>query len=386
MPNVDLFPSSILGSLPRPRWLIQVLRDRDKGNIPDIEWQSLAEYAVREALDIQEGAALDIISDGEQRRDGFLTFVLDRLFGLRRMSLEERLRAEDAIETDALLTASHVPTNAIKSPVVTDTVRVLNPHKGIVLEEVDYLRQQATQKIRVSLPGPYTLSRTLWTEAHSKRVYETADDLAGDLVELLRDEIKQLAQRNVAVIQIDEPALARLADRSSGATFAGAFLPAATNLELERSSAITLVNALTAGNNSVPIMLHVSKSSWSRSDTVSHSVDLHAIEPLVEQLDVAQLALGAFDPDDAEMEILGRLSQSKSIALSVVSAWSDAVESPELIVERTQRALKYIQSERIILAPDTGFAPFAERNLTTSETAKAKLESMAEASRHLRGG
>src|SRR5215203_3330801 len=193
IPNVDLFPSSILGSLPRPRWLIQVLRDRDKGNIPDVEWQSLAEYAVRDAVDIQKGAALDIISDGEQRRDGFLTFVMDRSFGLRRMSLEERLRTEDATETNALLTALHVPTNAIKSPVVTDTVRVLNPLKGIVLEEVDYLRQRVKQKIRVSLPGPYTLSRTLWTEVHSKLAYETADDLAGDLVELLRDEIEQLA-------------------------------------------------------------------------------------------------------------------------------------------------------------------------------------------------
>jgi 5-methyltetrahydropteroyltriglutamate--homocysteine methyltransferase len=384
--DLPLFPTSLVGSLPRPRWLIQVLRDRDQGNIPDIEWQGLAEHAVRDAVQLQESVGLDIIGDGEQRRDGFLTFVQDRLFGLRRMTLAERIRLEPgALDLEARLAQLDVPLGAIKSPIASDTVRVLNPHKGIVLEEVDSLTQQTPGPIRVTLPGPYTLSRTLWNSAYSGRVYESRTDLADDLVKLLRAELDRLAERGVLEVQIDEPGLAWLSQEPWESTFAGALLTTTRDQMLEEAYATAIINDLCEGIHSPSIWLHVSRTSWTRARLpTARPVSLYRMTSLAFAANVAGVGLPVQYLDDAGLVALGGLAEDKRIALGVVAARSDSVESPQSIVELVKRALRYMPAEQIHLTPDMGFAPFFERNLNTLETSRAKLESMVEAARRLR--
>jgi 5-methyltetrahydropteroyltriglutamate--homocysteine methyltransferase len=385
-PDLPLFPTSLVGSLPRPRWLIQVLRDRDQGNIPDVEWQGLAEHAVRDAVQLQESVGLDVIGDGEQQRDGFLTFVQERLFGLRRMSLAERVRLEpNAAAIEARIAELDVPLGAIKSPVVSDIVRVLNPHKGIVLEEIDYLRRQTARPIRVTLPGPYTLSRMLWSQSHSRRVYESPRDLADALVPLLRAELVQLSERRVHEVQIDEPGLAWLAQEPWESTFASAFLRATPKKILEEAQATEIINDVCEGIESPAIWLHVDRTSWTRSRLpAARPINLHRLTSLVWPLCVAGVRLPVHYLDDAGLTALGGLAETKRVALGVVAARSDSVESPQTIIELVNRALTYMPAEQIHLTPDMGFAPFFERNLNTLETAQAKLESMVEAARRLR--
>jgi 5-methyltetrahydropteroyltriglutamate--homocysteine methyltransferase len=385
MTDLPRFPTSLVGSLPRPRWLIQVLRDRDQGNIPDIEWQALAEHAVRDAVQLQETVGLDIVGDGEQRRDGFLTFVQERLFGLRRMSLAERVRSEaDPGRIQTRLMQLDVPTSGIKSPVASDTVRLLNPHKGIVLEEVDYLVGQTSRPVRVSVPGPYTLSRTLWSNAHSKRVYASADDLADKLVALLRDEIARLAERGVSDVQIDEPALAWLAQESHEPTFAGALIRGAGDLLTERALAFGIIANLCENITTPTLWLHISQGDWTRMDVLPQSLGIDFLVTFVSPLNVHGVSLPIDYEDESVLFTLGCMADSKHIALGVVAARSDSVESPESIVQVVQRVLTYVPVEQIHLTPDVGFAPFFERNLNTLETAQAKLESLVEAARRLR--
>ncbi|MFN0073586.1 MAG: vitamin-B12 independent methionine synthase [Chloroflexota bacterium] len=387
MSNLPLFPVSLLGSLPRPRWLIQVLRDRDAGNIPDVEWQQLAEHAVRDAVQVQEAAGMDIVTDGEQRRDGFLTFVADRLFGLRRMSLSERIRLEsDPRATESRLTSMDVPLNALKSPVVSDSVRILNPNKGIVLEEVDYLAQQTTRPIRVAIPGPYTLSRSIWTAAHSQRVYDSPDALGEDFATLVRDEIRQLVKRGVSVVQLDEPSIAALTHSASESTFRGAWFPGVDDLETECASAVRLINDTFHGIQGIERVIHISQANWSRTVPSALNHDLSSVISVLEMINVDQINLSAALTTSGLLQAIRQFKSTKRIGLGVVSARSDRVESVDEIVEHARTALQHLSPEQLCLTPDTGFAPFAERNLNTTETAQAKLSALAEAAVRLRRG
>lgn len=385
MSNLPLFPTSLVGSLPRPRWLIQVLRDREAGIIPDIEWQMLAEHAARDAVHDQNESGLDIVTDGEHRRDGFLSFVVERWYGVRRMPLAERLRTiGEEPELEARLQRLDVPLTAIKSPVVTDKLRVLHPVRGTVQDEADYLRQISTKPVRIALPGPYTLSRTLWSSELSPRAYSSMKLLAAEIVAILRDEIAQLRDRGVAFIQLDEPALAALAAVENCATFSGTLLPAIESPDSELWSAVALINATLSDAAGVRTVLHVSQRNWTRQPQMGSDMDITMLMPYLEAMCVDQLSLGAASRDLAQAESLGQLSHEKEIGLGAISARDDVVESAETIAMRVRAFLPHIPAERIVLTPDSGFAAYAERNLNTLETAKAKLTELSKAAAILR--
>src|SRR5690349_3752790 len=117
MPILPLFPVTTVGSLPRSRDLLRALRAKQRGDLSQIDFDVVADDAVLAALRVQEDAGVDIVTDGEQRRDNFYSFVADKLDGVRLMSLAEMLdHVEDKVGFEKLLQTLDVPAYSINNP------------------------------------------------------------------------------------------------------------------------------------------------------------------------------------------------------------------------------------------------------------------------------
>ncbi len=119
-----LFPVTVVGSLPRPQPLLDALRRRQAKRIRSATFDRVVAQAVQEAVALQEQAGVDIVSDGEQRRDNFYSFIVESVDGIRLMSLAELLDyVENKAAFERLLNALDVPAFAIKNPVVVGPVQ-----------------------------------------------------------------------------------------------------------------------------------------------------------------------------------------------------------------------------------------------------------------------
>ena len=109
-PQLPLFPVTVVGSWPRPQYLLDALRKRQKGQLSFEEFQNVADKAVLETLRYQDEAGVDIVSDGEQRRDNFYSFVVEKLDGVELMTLADLMdHVEDKMGFDSILRSMDAP-------------------------------------------------------------------------------------------------------------------------------------------------------------------------------------------------------------------------------------------------------------------------------------
>ena len=379
----QLFPATTVGSWARPSELIQALRGRQAGAISADEFDAVADRAVLEALRYQEEAGMDLVTDGEQRRDNFYSFVVDKIDGLRLMAVSDLLPyVPDRARFEETLRALDVPAFAIKSPVAVGKLRV---RAGLAQDEVAFLQQHTDKPIKVPLPGPYLLSRAAWFEELSKDAYPTQEALAADVVQILREEIIALRDRGVAFIQLDEPTLTQVVyGEESAETFMCAALAARRDPTEELEFALQLMNETVSGIEGCRIGVHVCRGNWSRREDVLLEGNYGPLMPYLVQMNVDQLVLEMATPRAGEIAVFREYANEKEIGLGVVNPRSDEVEDAETIVKRVKALLQYFDPEKIFLNPDCGFGTFAERPMNTAEVAFHKLEAMSEAASLLR--
>ena len=130
---------------------------------------------------------MDIVSDGEQRRDNFFSFVAEKLDGVRLMSLAELLDyVEDKAGFEEMLGTLDVPAFSMMNPTAVGRLARRAP---LALDEYRFLRQHTGKPIKIPLPGPYLLTRAMWVEGLSSATYPTKEALADDVVRILREEL-----------------------------------------------------------------------------------------------------------------------------------------------------------------------------------------------------
>src|SRR6266705_6088513 len=160
MSKTKLFPVTVVGSWPRPAWLVQALRKRQSGEITQAEFNRVADDAVLAAIKYQEDAGVDIVTDGEVRRDNFYSFVVEKLSGMQLMKLSQLLDyIKDRASFEETLRALDVPSFAIKSPIVVDKI---GERDGLAVDELRFLKHHTSRQTKVPLPGPYLLTRSSW--------------------------------------------------------------------------------------------------------------------------------------------------------------------------------------------------------------------------------
>ena len=384
MAQTKLFPVTVVGSWSRPAWLVQALRRRQAGEISKEEFNRIADEAVLAAVKYQEDAGVDIVSDGEVRRDNFYSFVVEKLSGMKLTKVSELLDyVKDRAGFEEVLRALDVPAFAIKSPIA---VEKLGRREGLALDELDFLKQHTTRQTKIPLPGPYLLTRSSWFEGLSEKAYPTPEELSEDIVRLLREEIIALRDHGVDFIQFDEPSLSQVVyGDEAGETFMCAALSSRKDPTDELEFAVRLMNDTVDGLDGVKFGVHVCRGNWSRKEEVLLKGNYGPLLPYLMRMHIDQLVLEMATPRAGELDVFKEYANEKELGLGVVNPRTDEIEPPAMIVQRVKQVLKFFEPEKIYLNPDCGFGTFAERCVNTPETAYRKLKAIGEAAALLRG-
>ncbi|MGQ0613585.1 MAG: vitamin-B12 independent methionine synthase [Planctomycetaceae bacterium] len=372
------FPVTVVGSWPRPAWLLAAM----KRGAPDLA--ALQDEATLLAIKYQEDAGVDIVSDGEQRRDNFYSFICGRWEGLRLMSMAELLdHVEDKAGFEDLLDALDVPAYAIKNPTV---VGRLSPRAPLALDDYRFLRAHTRNPVKITLPGPYLLSRSLWVKSLSQGAYPTREALADDIVKILREELLDLARAGAEMIQLDEPVLTELvfAGKSATRTFMCAALAASANPDGELDFAVDLVNRVVDGVSGPLLALHVCRGNWSRNEEVLLEGSYDPLIPYLARMKIHQFVLEYATPRAGSLQALRGLPAGAQLGLGAVNPRTAEIESAESIVAKAREAAEVLGQDGVFLNPDCGFGTFAERPVATAETAYRKLAMLARAASLLR--
>lgn len=380
---MSLYPVTVVGSWPRTPRLIDALRKREDGLSTFEEFNLVADDAVLAAIKYQEEAGLDIISDGEQRRDNFYSFVVEKLHGIKLMTVAQLLdHVKDRASFEETLRALDVPAFAMRSPVATGEVR---KKMGLAGDELAFMRAHTNRKIKIPLPGPYMLTRSAWFPGLSDATYPSIEDLGNVVSTILREELLSLKEAGADFVQFDEPVLSQVVHGAEGAeTFMCAALASRKDPTEELDYARELMNRTVKGISGIKTGIHVCRGNWSRKEDVLLKGNYGPLLPYLMEMKIDQLVLEFATPRAGELKVFKEYESDKELGLGVVNPRSSDIELPELIVKRVREAAKYFDPEKIYLNPDCGFGTFAERPVNDAETAFAKLKSISMAAKTLR--
>ena len=386
--NLPMFPTTVVGSWPRKREVLRGLRDKREGRITEEQFNEIANQSVLECLKYQEDAGIDIVSDGEQRRDNFISFVSEKIENVKMLTVSELLDyVEDKASFEEILGTLDVPAFSLTNPAAVGKIRRRHP---LAVDELRFLKQHTSKPIKVAIPGPYLLSRSMWIEGLSQEVYPTREDLAVDIVQVLRAEIQELIAEGAYFIQMDEPVLTEIVftQKNANRTFMCGALTAKADAEEELKFATSLINQVTEGmrGRGTKIGVHVCRGNWSTDETTLLHGPYDPVMPYFKQMDIDQLILEFATPRAGELNTLTQLTgKDVELGLGVVNPRIQQIETPEDIVARVTEASKYIPAEKIFLNPDCGFGTFAQRPMNSEEKAFEKLKFLVEAASLLRG-
>jgi 5-methyltetrahydropteroyltriglutamate--homocysteine methyltransferase len=339
---VTLFPTSLVGSYPQPDWLID--RARLAGRFPPRVrarelWRPAPEFlaeaqedATLVAIRAQEEAGLDIVTDGEIRRESYSNHFATALEGV------------DTDNPGEALDRSGHP-NPV--PRVVGEIRRPGP---IQRPDLEFLRAHTDRTVKVTVPGPFTMSQ------------QAQDDFYGDpralalaYAEAVNQEVRDLFAAGADIVQLDEPYMQARPEP------ARAYGLAALNRALDGVTGTTAVHICFG----YAAIIHDRPSGYSfLPELADCPCDQVSIETAQSNLDPS---------------VLDHLA-GKTIILGVIDLSTPDVETPQVVADRVRRALPYVAPERVVLAPDCGmkYLPRA--------AADGKMRSMAAAARELRAG
>ncbi|MBL9086034.1 MAG: 5-methyltetrahydropteroyltriglutamate--homocysteine methyltransferase [Planctomycetia bacterium] len=374
-----------VGSWPRPRWMLRAIHDRLEGRMSDEEFQATADDAVRLAVEAQLRAGVDVVTDGEQRRDSYASFVGARLDNCQLVPVTDLLPyVEDPAAFERELRALDVPAEKVRHPAVFG--RLSRP-RPLARHEAAFVRGLTDRPVKVALPGPYLLTRTLWMECVSDRAYATREALAADVVRVLREEVAELLADGVALVQLDEPVLSEVVfgAPSRQRTFMCGALDARRDPAEELALAARLLGEVTATFPRDRLAFHVCRGNWTPDERAALAGDYGPLLPFLADAPVGLLVLEACTHRAGALEVLADLPRRLRVGVGVLDQKSPRVESVDEVHARMARAVAQFGPDRVVFHPDCGFATFADNPIAPAAVAEAKLRVAAEAARRFAG-
>jgi 5-methyltetrahydropteroyltriglutamate--homocysteine methyltransferase len=335
-----LFPTTLVGSYPQPEWLIDRkklagrfpprVRAKELWRIPEPYLEEAQDDATVLAIKAQEEAGLDIITDGETRRESYSNRFATALEGV------------DIDNPGSALDRSGHP-NPV--PRIVGTIRRKHP---VEVEDLLFLKKHTSRKTKITVPGPFTMSQQAQND-----FYKSAEEAAMDYAAAVNEEIKDLFAAGADVVQVDEPYMQARPEK------AREYGLKALNRALEGVTGTTAVHICFG----YAAIIHARPSGYSFLPELAEcSCRQVSIETAQSNLDCA---------------VLEKLP-GKKIMVGVINLDDMAVETPQKVVERARRALKHLKPQDMILAPDCGM------KYLPREVACGKMKALVEGARLLR--
>ena len=373
-----------IGSWPRPRWMLQAMHDHMEGRLSEADFQATADDAVRLAVEAQLRAGVDVITDGEQRRDSYSSFVAGILDNCQLIPLTDLLPLVDDPEEFAReLRALDVPAGDVRHPAVFGR---LGRSRPLAVHEFEFVRRLTPTPVKIALPGPYLLTRTMWMECISDRAYATREALATDIVRVMREELAFLLAAGVSMVQFDEPVLSEVV--FTGAKTQRSFMCGALSEKGDAASELAfareLVNAVVSGFPAERLGVHMCRGNWTAAEEACLSGDYVPLLETLSAFKVGTLFLELCTPRAGEMDVLRGLPDHMRIGVGAVNQKHERIETVEEIMHHVEHAIQMFGAQRVLLNPDCGFATFADNPISSAATAEAKLANMVLASQRLR--
>jgi 5-methyltetrahydropteroyltriglutamate--homocysteine methyltransferase len=358
---VTIHRAEVVGSLLRPNYLIEARAQWEAGTMTAPEFKRTEDRAVDQAIALQEGTGLDVVTDGEMRRLVFFDQFTMALEGLSPMPAAPVHFHGESPEEDI----------DFESPVcVTDRIR---RRRMLTVEEYAYARGRARRPVKVTLPSPLLLF-ALWSPTHSRDAYPDPFELFADGAEIVRQEARELAGLGCEYIQIDAPDLAQVfADEAQRAHWDSLGIPP----ERVFSEGVDLVNAA-ADVPGVTRGLHLCKGNYKSKWIAAGGYEEFSQEVFPRATNFEVFLLEYDDQRSGSFEPLKNLPDDKAAVLGLVSSKHDRIEPADALLRRIDEASEYVSRDQLALSTQCGFASAAEGNLISEATQEAKLRLVAE--------
>ena len=357
-----------VGSLLRPPELLQARKAYQARDIGVEELRRVEDRAITEALEMQRQVGIEVYTDGEMRRDAWMSDVADAVEGFVDDHHLIHWHKPDGNTEDE-------PSRAKIAGATLHQVRRLTAH------EVSFLKQYAPGPFKITLPSPVAIAQSGYKPGLSDHAYPTRAQFLEELVRIIRGEMRTLVDEGVAYIQLDEGFIGYV-----GEDWRERFQRGGVDPDQALAAAIAAENACydALPREQVTLAMHIcrgnSKSRWSLSggyDWLAEQVftSLHVDRFLLEY---DSERAGGFAP-------LRFVPKGKTVVLGLVGTKYGQLEKQDDLVRRVEEAAKYVPYEQLALSPQCGFASVAEGNLLSQEDQRRKLELVVETTRKVWG-
>ncbi|HEX9434688.1 MAG TPA: hypothetical protein VF936_18070 [Burkholderiales bacterium] len=335
-----LFPTTLVGSYPQPEWLIDRqklagrfpprVRAKELWRVPEAHLAEAQDDATVLAIRAQEQAGLDIITDGETRRESYSNRFATALEGI------------DIDNPGSALDRSGHP-----NPVPRIVGKIRRKH-AVEVDDLRFLKRHTSRKTKITVPGPFTMAQQAQND-----YYKSAEEAAMDYAAAVNEEIRDLFAAGDDVVQIDEPYMQARPDK------AREYGLKALNRALQGINGTTAVHICFG----YAAIIHARPSGYSFLPELAGSpVQQVSIETAQSNLDTAVLA-----------KLPG-----KKIMVGCIDLSDMTVETPQKVAERLRKALKYVKPEDVIVSPDCGM------KYLPRDVADAKMRAMVEGAKLVR--
>src|SRR5438094_2309754 len=331
--RLSMLPTCLVGSYPQPEWLIdrpklskQVprLRAQDLWLVDDARLEAAQDDATLLAIHDQERAGLDIITDGEQRRESYSNRFATAL---------------DGIDID---NPGKTPNRTGGFAIVPRVVGPIRRKHPVEVRDAQFLRANTERTIKMTVPGPFTMAQQC-----EDQYYRDEEALALDYAAALNAEIKDLFAAGADVVQLDDPWVQARPEKA------------------KRYGLKAIERALEGVTGTTAIHL-----CFGYAQMVKQKPSGYSFLPELERSSARQISIEAAQPK-LDLAVLKELP-SKTIILGVIDLSDQAIESAQMVAARIRAALAFVPPERIVVAPDCGM------KYLPREVAFGKMGAMAE--------
>jgi 5-methyltetrahydropteroyltriglutamate--homocysteine methyltransferase len=354
-----------VGSLLRPPELLEARARHARGEIAHAELKRVEDRAVDEAIALQERSGVDVVTDGELRRDVFASQLIEASDGFETVdgNTVDWYRLDGTLETRAVSVA---------------VTRRIRPRRHLCAEEFAYLRAKTERPTKVTIPAP-TMFAYYWLQGVSDAAYPSTGAYLEHVTEILKDEVAEVVRLGCEYIQVDAPDLGILIDPHQREWFA------AKGFDPDRlvEEGVAMINEVLAAAP-VTTALHVCRGNDANRYMARGGYERIA-EEVFPRVDVDVLLLEYDDERSGGFGPLRHVPDDVVVVLGLVSTKRAALESRTELIARVRQAAEHVPLDRLALSAQCGFASSASGNDLSIEDEERKLRLVADVAREIWG-